>query len=513
MNDATPLVVYPDELSAALLIATTLALPISMGLVSWFRRSPLHAADTGAAPSDASPIATRASDDASSHGLVDLSAEPCSREILRAGRDAWIRPWHAALVYAVAGATFAMLTTIVQAIVPGAAPLRISSFALSFWTFFWPAVIGVNLVAGATPSTRLDVVAAYFAVFAGIAAFELARAPDLDWRGLIGFWLLVDAVPTALLGVFLMRPLRAVGPLVFALVLVAAATAQGSNGESVSLGTRVAATVLVAGILGFLASWGIGALRMRGQLGEQPLLMASIWLVFGVIYVLASVRDETPRWIGGGAAFAGYLVVSELGHAVLRRKRRGTASRGLLLLRVSTRQARSERLFDALARHWLHVGAVARVASRTTPATGELVDFVRRRHATGEPGWDRAQGPDGRFRIHTIPAGAAAQHQALREVGAQNDVVLADLRQFAHARFQSTTEFDRILDTIDLAQLVFVIADRGDRNLLEALLNQGWQRLAPDSPNRQPGTHVARLVGDPADSPAALRKLLGILAS
>ena len=100
-----------------------------------------------------------------------------------------------------------------------------------------------------------------------------------------------------------------------------------------------------------------------------------------------------------------------------------------------------------------------------------------------------------------------------REVAARSDAVLVDVRRFGRARADSASELGGLLDTADLARVVFVVADGDDQRLLAATLDRCWSRLAADSPNRRPGAHVARLVGDPADSPAALRALLGILAS
>ena len=194
----------------------------------WLRRALSRAAATDAGSrSQAGASATLVAVPASSFAVLDLRAEPCSREILEAGRDAWLRPWQTALVYAAAGATFAAITAIVWR-----SSNRAAHATLLFWTFYWPAVISVNLVAGTTPATRRGAVAAYFSVFAAIAAFGLARDPNLAWRDLAIFWWLVDALPTALLAVFLARPLRAVGPLVFAVLLMATALTQLAIGDA-----------------------------------------------------------------------------------------------------------------------------------------------------------------------------------------------------------------------------------------------------------------------------------------
>jgi hypothetical protein len=423
-----------------------------------------------------------------------------------------MRPWQTALVYTVAGMVFASITAIVWAS-NDPASLPLSSLALSFWIFFWPTAIAVNLAAGATPSTRLDVVAAYFAVFAGMAAFGLARNPELDWRGLASLWLLVDALPTALLVIFLARPLRAVGPLVFAVSVVAAAIAQLASGDDATPATRIAVTLVVLGALGWPLLAAIGALHARKLVGDQSLVAASVWLVFAVVYALASNGAGPAQWAGGAAAFAGYGIVARGGHMAVRRGRRGTEPRRLLLLRSGAARPGSELLFDMLARHWLHVGGVARVASGATLSAGDLLELVHRRRVMNEGRYDPNPDPDGRFRVDVIPASAAVQCETLREVAAQCDVVLVDLRHFARARFQSAAELERVLDTIDLTRVVFVVAGRGDRSFLESMLTHGWSRLAADSPNQQPGVHAARLVSDPADSPAALRALLGILAS
>ena len=374
-------------------------------------------------------------------------------------------------------------------------------------------MIAVNLVAGTTPATRWGAVAAYFAVFAGIAAFSLARNPDLAWRDLAMFWFLVDALPAALFAIFLARQLRAVGPLVLAFLLVSTGAAQLAIGDRAQFGARLAAAALVAGALGWPLLRATGALYARRRSSDQSLLVAAVWLSFGVVYALAPRDANRVRWAGCVAAFAGYLLAVRAGHGFVRRMRRGSAPKQLLLLRATATRSRSESLFDALARHWLHVGSIARIAEADAPETRDLLALLHGQVAPADATRDRPADPDGRFRVEAFPMRAEAGRQTLREVAARSDAVLVDARRFGRARSDSSAELEGLLDTADLARVVFVVADSADQHLLEATLDRCWSRLAPDSPNRRPGAHVARLVGDPADSPAALRALLGILAS
>lgn len=495
MTDPTPtaalVAALTDDLPDVLLIAASLALPGSVGVLVWLRRMLSHAQHV--TPAD--ECGTRGGDvialpsaPPSSFAIVDLRGEPCPREILEAGRDAWLRPWQAALVHAVAGLVFAAITTVAWRIANLGAPIRLSPTALLFWTFCWPAVIAANLVAGTTAATRRGGVAAYFSIAAAIAAFGLVRNPGLPWRELAMFWLLANAATSAVFALFLVRRLRAVGPLVFALALVAAVAAQIALGGSAALATRLVATALVAAALLWPLLFAIGALHARGHGDDQSLLVASVWASFGAVYALATSGAGSFRAATAVAGFAGALLATRIGHDVVRRVRRANEPKRLLLLRAATALPRSESLFDALTRHWSHVGSVARVADGTELETHDLLDFVGGPHRAG------------------------ARRRSLQELATQSDVVLVDLRRFGRTRFHSVTEIDRLLDATDLARVVFVIADATDEGCLAATLERCWHRLAPDSPNRRPGAHVARVVGDPAGSPAALRALLGILA-
>ncbi len=373
---------------------SALALPICLCVIYWLRRVRGRTARidvSAASTSEASLVAPSPAPD-SSFSLIDLRGERCPREVIEAGRDAWVRPWQAALVYAIAGAVFAALLAIAWTFERGDSRLPLSRIALLLWTFQWPAVIAVNLVAGTTPSMRRGVVAAYFAVFAGIAAFGLARNPNLPWREIARFWLLVDGVPTALLALFLARPLRAAGPLVFALLLAAAATAPFAIGDDAEFGVRLAVAALVAVALGWPLLRVIGARYARRRTSDQSLLVASIWLTFGAVYALAPGGADRVRIASSAAAFAGYLLAARVGHDVARQLRRRGEPKRLLLLRVATTLPSSDPLFEALTRHWLHVGGVARLEDRSVPQTRDLLAALDGRHAQADSRRDRQPG-------------------------------------------------------------------------------------------------------------------------
>src|SRR6185295_273417 len=95
------------------------------------------------------------------------------------------------------------------------------------------------------------------------------------------------------------------------------------------------------------------------------------------------------------------------------------------------------RLFDALARHWLHVGGVTRIANGADLDTRDLLAVLRGR-------------------------GIGARQQTLRELAAQSDVVLVDLRRSGSADGDSNAEFVRLLDATDLERVVFVVEDAAD---------------------------------------------------
>jgi hypothetical protein len=74
-------------------------------------------------------------------------------------------------------------------------------------------------------------------------------------------------------------------------------------------------------------------------------------------------------------------------------------------------------------------------------------------------------------------------------------------------------ELGRLLDTIELGRVVFVIDKSTDRSFLEATLRQQWSSLAGESPNRSSDEAAARFFEIHRSTAREMRALAGHLAS
>src|SRR5205085_9772725 len=84
-------------------------------------------------------------------------------------------PWQSAVIYTAAGSVFAVVMTIAWLVATRDPRIPISKVLLLFLTFFWPAVLTVNLVAGVRRN-RLITVCAYFGMFLAVVVMALARS-------------------------------------------------------------------------------------------------------------------------------------------------------------------------------------------------------------------------------------------------------------------------------------------------------------------------------------------------
>jgi hypothetical protein len=297
------------------------------------------------------------------------------------------------------------------------------------------------------------------------------------------------------------------------------------GGEAAFVGLQLAGALLIVPFA-WLVARATGAAYTRGWTSDQSLLVGALWLLFGLLHAIP-LANYHPAWFAGGlVAFAAYLPVARVALSWVGRERRDDAPVHLLLLRVFALGHRSERLFDALRTHWLHVGGISLIAgpdlATTTVEPHEFLDFLRGRLArsfvTGEADLaSRLQAPppplppDRRHRIDEFFCHEDSWQATLEALVARTDVVLMDLRSFSASNQGCLYELGRLLDTVDLARVVVVIDGATDRAFLQASLEALWSRIAETSPNRAAGVHVVRLVPDPGDSSGALYGLLGLL--
>lgn len=531
-------------LPAAVILAALLSFPIAWLLLRWYRRSVGRSMQSagGAAPSVA-PAATGApSKPGAPLPLLDASAGTPARSDLT---DLLSAPWRAAAVYACAGGVFAAVMTIGWLMATGIefSAVRV---AVMFWTYFWPAVLGVCLVASIQRSYwRLVVV--YFAIFAVLAIVATAISPKSRWYELPLFWVLTNGAPTVLLAAFLSRRIRAVGPMVLVFMVLAligsqvpatllsereaALRAVSAAGSAVGLGASaifwgmMLLGFVVFAVIGWMLLRWLGRRYERKQLSDQTLTTDALWLLFGTLQSFTLAFEGWPWFFTGFVAFAAFRAARIVGFRVLGARPR-PAPRSLLLLRVFALGTRSERVFDVLQTHWLRIGNVTLIAGQDLVTTtvepheflaflaGKLSrQFVRdRADLEGRIArMDTAIDGDGRYRVSEFFCLADTWQMTMRELAARSDVVLMDLRSFSSANRGCLFELGELLNAVDLTRVVFVVDPNTDRKFLEASLGALWAAVPPQSPNRrQPG--AAARVFDLTSRPSAAT-LRGLLAA
>ena len=546
-TDPTTLAIT-GELPAVLLGGVLLALPASLLLLWLYRRAVLRSMNTAARGGDATAKMratalagpARALNIAFADARSVADAVPETRSVMRG-------PWNAAAIYALGGAAYACVMSVPWVAFTadaGTGPVKLATF---FWTFLWPAVVAAGIVAGTTRAARLKLLGAYAGVFALIAAVALARSPNLRWYDPALFWLITNGPDTALLFLFLARPIRAVGPLVvtfavfalggslLALNMVGASDdrmrAAVEAGALLGLGgTEIFAYTLAFGFALFaLGGWivlrRLGQRYQRKRLSDESLTIDTAFLFFGITQA-NSFAFEGATWAATGlAAFLAYKIVTIVAFA-WRRRRPVPAPRRLLLLRVFALGARSERFFDVLRTYWLRLGSVSMIAGPDLVTSNvephEFFEFaggdLARRFVIGRPdleqriaAMDRARDPDGRYRVNEFFCHADTWKMAMHRLVEESDVVLMDLRSFAPANRGCVYELGELLEAIELARVVFVVDRTTDRGFLEATLRALWPAIGPDSPNRRSTAPTARLLAVEHSAAAEIRGLMATL--
>jgi hypothetical protein len=199
-----------------LIISPVLTVLLTMPLLWLYRRAVLRSmllaagsASPVAAPPSAAPVGPPLDVQ-----TVGVEAATPAAAAYRGGQRSHRR---FALVHALAGLAYAAVFTIVW--MTWVTPGFILTRALWFLAVYsWLVVIVLGLVAAASRAGRFTIAGGYAAVVLAVAAYALARNPELAPRELATFWLTANAPETVLVLTFLVRRLRAVGPLVLAFV-------------------------------------------------------------------------------------------------------------------------------------------------------------------------------------------------------------------------------------------------------------------------------------------------------
>jgi hypothetical protein len=456
-------------------------------------------------------------------------------------------PWRAAVIYLAAGTAYALIMTVAWLLATHDRHLGPIKTLFLFWTFYWPAMLAVILVAAEDRARKILVVVGYAAVYIALAALELARSPNFSWNQAAGFWIIENGPATVLLYLFLMRRIRSVGPLVLVFAIIALLGSQlaisllgasegrmrtavrlgaeiGLGGGGVFVVTHLLGLFLFA-VLGWLALRWIGARYSAKKFSDQSLTVDAIFLLFGIIASVDLVFEHW-MWIAAGlVAFFVYKIVARIGFRFLLHT---LPPKQLLLLRVFALGRRSGPLFDVMRKAWLRGGAIAMIAgpdlvtSAVEPHeflgflsgklgrtfVGDDADLTRRVAAM-----DSQPDPDGQYRVAEFFCRADTWQATMRRLVGNCDAVLMDLRSFSTSNHGCVYELGRLLDAIDLGRVIFVTDKTTDRGFLEATLQQQWSSLDAESPNRSAGEPAARFFEVHGPTAAETHALVAHLAS
>jgi hypothetical protein len=416
------------------------------------------------------------------------------------------RPRRAAVVYAVAGAVYGVVMAAAQLLSAGIEILPVRFLAL-WWVFAWPVVLAVAIVATTSRRAKMALPTAYFAVLFALGAIARQTSPDLTWVQVFMLWALYDLPVTVLLLTYLSRRVRAVGPLVLVFMMLSLAGSDaivsiaGSDDSYLRSVVEVASAVGLGGTGAFVALLGVGFLLFAGvgwmaliwiksryqakQISDESLTIDAIWLLFAVSHSIGLVFAQ-PLWaLAGAAAFGAYKACVGAGFSWLR-GRAGTGKRPtLLLLRSFSIGKDSERLFDAIDKHWRRVGTIQMIAgvdlAWRTVEPHEFLDFtsgrLARRFIDGPAALDQrmterdtAADRDLRFRVNDYFCYDDTWKMVLLRLVNESDAVLMDLRGFSRQNAGCVFEIQELARLIPLGRVVFVVDARTDERLLAETL-------------------------------------------
>src|SRR5215469_4894754 len=509
--------------AATFFIATLLALPLSAGLLSFYRRAVVRSmrrrSHESVWPQAGAP------DSAGGQGIevlpISITDRPSNSVLSAEGRrllrELNYAPWTTAAVYAVAGLVFAFLTA-VFILIAGHVPISSTRIFALGWLFAWPAAVAVYLVVGTTKQTRIAVISVYFIVFFIVAGIAVAVSPKLTMGQVLGLWLIENLFPTVLIGIFINRRVRAVGPLVLLLMIFAVfgSLAAPSLLLSHTPGlVRVAAGLLGATptftameVLGFAAFGAAGwfvlqyvrLLYEKKMVNDQAILLGAVWLQFAVFWFVDFVFFGYTWLLSAVPVFISYIVVLAAGFA-LQRLHSASSERGrrLLVLRVFALGKRSEQLFEAIANHWRYVGSIAQIAGpdllKATVQPHEFLDFMSgklaRRFIDGPEELDLrlsetdvTSDAEGRFRVNDFFCHDDSWKFVLDRLVRDTDAVLMDLRGFSPQNAGCVFEIEELINVFPIGRAVFIVDDTTDKSFLSATVKQALDKMGSTSPNR-----------------------------
>ncbi|HYP69119.1 MAG TPA: hypothetical protein VEP67_12830 [Thiobacillaceae bacterium] len=511
-----------------IVVVPALTLPLSALLLHRYRKAVARA--MGAASGFEEQAAGRESPIASHPVDAVLPEQSGSGKPDDLFRRALTGPWRDGLRYFIAGIAFAVVLALAaHHVYPSG--LGMPGFLIGVWIYLWPAFLALAITVPGNWRMWGGGMLGYCTVYAllGLWAGTILNLPEFRFgaavvparstvspEAMIRLWLVADGAPTLLMLLCFNRRIRAVAPLVLALVTAAVSgllavyfalfSPRGVDAAvAVSTGLRIhvyalLSALFVFALLGFgalgwlLARWIARAYR-RGRLSEQSLLLDALWLLFASGYSMWLVKGGVVWMLAGPLAFVAFKLTWML--AATYSKRAPSQSVGLTFLRVFALGRRSEALLENVAKHWRHVGSIQLITgpdlAASTVQPHQFLDFLAgklARHFVGNEASlaqslaerDRGADPDGRFRINNFFCHADSWKAVLPHLVRDGDSVLMDLRSFDAKHAGCTHEIRHLVAEVPFRRCVLAV----DASTSQAFLDQtlaSAASLQPGSPN------------------------------
>ncbi|HXE40376.1 MAG TPA: hypothetical protein VN639_18085 [Azonexus sp.] len=499
-------------------VSSILSLLISALVLAAYRRRVLGAMAQRAGDAPAPDRAESAVDFAGPLPATPTGAALYQRVLAAARQAAWR--------IVLGGLAFALVIAAAASLAFAELPTA-TLFVLMLWIASWPIMLVLALTKPPSRRWRVAAVTGYFALFLlGAIVSEVAT----QWSGtaylnhitppqMLGGWLVANGLPTVLLLLFVNRRVRAIGPLVlgFATALTSGLMATyllvmtpagrrwlelAADALGLSMPTVLTILAILVLSLGGLLGWHflqwIRSAYLRKQVNDRSLTLDALSLLFASWYAMALALAGLAWVLAGGLAFAAGKATTWAGRRLSGGEAPGPP-RGLVFLRVFSLGARSDRLFDALARYWRHIGSIDLITgpdiAHSTVQPHQLLDFLAGRLATHFVASsstleerlrqrDTAPDRDGWFRVNNFFCHADTWERVLPRLVQSGAVVLMDLRNFSGDNAGCVHELRHLVGFVPLDRCVLVVDATTDQAFLRQTLDQAWQAMPAQSPNR-----------------------------
>jgi hypothetical protein len=132
------------------------------------------------------------------------------------------------------------------------------------------------------------------------------------------------------------------------------------------------------------------------------------------------------------------------------------------------------------------LGGVGTLLATITGRVGDLIEETVEEVEAKLAGFDYERDEDGRFAVNRILCGDSTWRVALDDLIATTDVVQMDLSGFDEDNQGCTHELGLLIDRVAIDRVLLVVGDSTDLVLLRRVLEDAWDRMDADSPNRDP---------------------------